>query len=198
MTSRYPEAGSFFASLETRKVLLDAVRNQLRIERGDPMGSSETGNQCIAYYKIARSNFLGDLQEYAAGLDHGNLESIYMGMEQTRFNHLIEIRNNIGIYLPVFFFFPMQIPIKQTAFPIFVGSALKLDTELQELQKSLKPHENVNIGEVKLHFEATEEDVEDYEASHEGTENFWPCFQCIILESLIKNCIQYKLPIFIF
>lgn len=198
LSSRYPEPSGFFAPIEMRKSLLTSIRNQMRVERGNILVSSESGNQCMVHYKISRHNFLVELQEYAVNLDHGSSEAIYMGTEQTRFNHLVEIRNNPGIYLPIFFLFPTQISIPQQKFPVFVGSADKLQIELAEIDKELRARERVDIGDVQLYFEASEEDMEDYEASHEGTEHFWPSFQFIILDNLIKNCIQYKLPLFIF
>jgi hypothetical protein len=198
MGAQHPENNSFFASLENRKELLNAIKNQMKSERGSESMGEEKGDKLLAYFKIARNNFLGDIQEYTSALDHSSLEAIYMGMEQTRFNHLIEIRNNIGIYLPVFFFFPLRIAIKQNALPIFVGSSVKLATELAEIQTTLKPNEKVKLGDFPQNFEANEEDVEDYEADHEGVENFWACFNYIVLDSLVKKSLQEKLPIFIF
>lgn len=198
MTAAYPKSGNFFASLDNRKALLNATRGQIKSEVGDCIISSERGNKHILYYQIPRDNFLADLQEYATSLDHTNLEHVYMGMEQTCFNHLVEIRNNIGIYLPIFFMFPLQISIKQNALPIFVGSAVKLQSELNEIKKSLNPHDKVKLGDIQNNFEPTEEDMEDYEASHEGTDNFWACFGYIIFEKLVQMSIQSQLPIFVF
>lgn len=198
MKAKHPDSNSFFAPLENRRELLNALREQIKIVRGDEYVSSERGNDCAAYFNITQDNFLRHLQEYTVALDQSNLDNIFMGIEQTRFNHLVEIHNNVGIYLPVFFFFPLRISIKQNALPIFVGSSVKLQVELREINKTLKAHDNIDIGQIGNKFVASEEDMEDYEASHEGTENFWPSFSYIVMEALVKKSLEVKLPIFIF
>lgn len=198
LTSAHPVPGSFFHSLETRKALLNSVREQIKSESSAPVVSSEQGNRCIAQVQIARENFLGDLQEFCAVQDYDSVEALYMGQQQSRFNHLIEIRNNVGIYLPVFFFFPFQIFPKQSRLPIFVGSAVKLQIELAEIDKALNAKSKIDLGEMGTMFSATEEDVEDYEATHEGVEHFWASFAHSVLGSLVKKSIQTKLPIFVF
>jgi ribosomal protein S8 len=197
LSGEYPHANSFFASPAHRQGLLTAIKNQIKFERSSDYVVEEKPNKLVAYCKIKRSNFLKDIQEYAAGLDHANLEGIYMGVEQSRFNHLIEIHNNVGIYLPAFFFFPMRIAIKQMALPIFIGSAVKLQTELAEIEKVLNAQQKVKLT-ITERFEVSDEDVEDYEASYEGSENFWPSFNLLILDHLVKYSLQYKLPIFVF
>lgn len=198
LNSSYPDNSSFFASPENRKEMLAAVKNQMRLEKGNDYVGEGKGDKVQSYYKIARHNMLTPLQEYAAATDKGTLEAIYKGLEQTRFNHLIEIRNNMGIYIPVFFFFPFRISIKQNALPIFVGSLVKLQSELSEIQKLLTPEEKIKLGTLTDNFEADEEAIEDYEAEHEGVDHFWAGFACLILASLTKKALQRKTPLFIF
>lgn len=198
MSGDYPDANSFFASPANRQELLGAIKNQIKFERGSDYLGEEKNNKLIAHFKIKRNNFLKDIQEYAASIDRANLEAIYMGIEQSRFNHLIEIHNNVGIYLPILFFFPMRIAIKQISLPIFVGSSIKLQSELAEIDTTLDAHAKVKLGTIKDKFEVGEEDVEDYEASYEGTENFWPSFDLLIMEHMVKHSLQQKMPVFVF
>ena len=198
MAGNYPDTSHFFSNAANRQELLVAIKKQLKLEKGNDYVGEEKGDKLVAYQKITRNNFLTSLQEYATSLDQGNLEAIYTGIEQTRFNHLIEIRNSIGIYLPVFLMFPLRISIKQHALPIFVGSTVKLQIELAEIEINLQAKSKVKLGEIKEKFEAGEEDLEDYEAAHEGGEHFWPSFSWNLLDSVVKRSLQHKTPIFIF
>ncbi len=183
-----------FASVEYQIELSKVIKNQLKVMKNNEYIGDEKG-KCSFLAQVERDNLLGDLQEFAAITDSGNIEEIYRGTQQTRFNHLIEIRNNIGIYLPTFFFFPMRLAVKQNGMPIFIGSSLKLYTELQEINTSLKAQEKLQLSVSPDSFIAEEEDVEDYEASYEGLQQFWPSFSYIVLECLVKKSIQTKSPI---
>ena len=97
-----------FASVSYQLELLKVIKNQLRMLKNSEYVGEEKG-KCTFSSQVERDSLLGELQEFAAGVDEGNIEEIYKGTQQTRFNHLIEIRNNIGIYLPTFFFFPLLV-----------------------------------------------------------------------------------------
>lgn len=190
-------SSSFYAIIQNQRELEEAIKKEMKLIRSSEYIGEEWGNG-LAEFEIEKNNFLSDIQEFGASIDKGNIELIYKGTEQTRFNHLIEIRNNIGVYLPVFFFFPMRISLKQSVLPIFVGSAPKLYMELQELKKELKSIQDIEIEDLEDFFEASEEDLEDYEAVHEGVEQFWPSFSYIILQRLAKITIKSRMPLFIY
>ncbi|NUM33841.1 MAG: hypothetical protein HUU50_04825 [Candidatus Brocadiae bacterium] len=186
----------FYSSIENQIELLKAIKMQMKNNTGNEYIGSEKGKRAFSV-DIARSNFLTPLQEYAASIDQDNLEEIYKGSQQTRFNHLIEIHNNLGVYLPVFNFFPLHIAIKNTVLPIFVGSSQKLYSEIQEIKQMLKPQEQVKLEIAGESFQAGDEDLEDFEANYEGVRHFWPIYTCLIMENLIKKSLEQKLPIFI-
>ena len=191
------DRNNFYASSQNQNQLKKAIKRQLKLEKGNEFIGVETGER-LAHYDIARSNFLTNIQEYSASLDQNNLEAIYRGTEQTRFNHLIEIHSNIGVYLPVYFFFPMRIAIEQNVMPVFVGSAPKLYSELEQLDQSLHAHDHVDLGKIPENFVAHEENLEDYEADYEGVINFWSIFTYLILESLVKKSLDSQMPLFIY
>lgn len=186
----------FYSSIENQIELLKAIKLQMKNSTGSEYIGLERGKRILSV-DIARSNFLTPLQEYAASIDEDNLEEIYKGSQQTRFNHLIEIHSNIGVYLPVFSFFPLHIAIKNTVLPIFVGSSQKLYTELQEIKQILKPQEHVKLDMIGDNFQAGEDDLEDFEANYEGIRHFWPIYSYLVLENLIKKSVEQKLPVFI-
>ncbi len=181
-------------TVEYQLELVKLIKNQLKQVKNSEYIGEEKGKTIFAA-QIEHSSFLTELQEFAASIDETNIEEIYKGNQQTRFNHLIEIRNNVGIYLPVFFFFPMRIALRNDALPIFVGSTPKLYTELQELATSLKPQDKLELNITSDSFVAAEEDLEDYEATYEGMQHFWPIFSFVVLENLVKKSLQNKLPI---
>ncbi len=187
----------FFTSPENRKELAAEIKRQLKWEKGNIFVGNEKNTSCVSHVQIAKNNFLNDIQEYAASQEGILLDDVYMGQKQSCYNHLIEIRNSIGIYLPVYFFFPMMISIKQHALPIFVGSSIKLYTELKQLNKKLEADKKVDI-DITAFLDASDEDVEDYETSYDEVENFWPCFSYLTMMSLVKRGVQSKLPIFVF
>ena len=191
------DRNNFYASSQNQNQLKKAIKRQLKLEKGNESIGMEQG-QRLANYDIDRSNFLTNIQEYSASLDKNNLEGIYRGTEQTRFNHLIEIHSNVGVYLPIFFFFPMRIALEQNVLPVFIGSAPKLYSELQQLNKSLQAHDHVDLGKISENFIAHDEDLEDYEADYEGVSNFWSIFTYLILESLVKKSLDSQMPLFIY
>ena len=135
---------------------------------------------------------------WSGSLENSNLEAVYTVTEQTTFNHLIEIRNNIGIYLPVYFFFPIRISLQNTVFPIFVGSLPKLQKELSQINTNLNAREKLKINEIPYFITVSEEDVEDYESSHEGVELFWVAYSYCLLEKLVNRALEAKFPVFIY
>ena len=180
-----------------QRELVKSVKNEIKSCNGSSYIGQETG-QCLSRIRIEKANFLSDLQEYAASVDKDSIEEIYKGNQQTRFNHLIEIRNNIGIYLPVFFFFPLRIAVKQSSLPVFVGSLDKLYQELQEINLHLNAYEEVSLGTIDDNFHASEEDLEDYEADNDGIQHFWPIFNYVVLEILVQKSLKAKLPLFVY
>lgn len=183
-----------FAGIDYQQELLRVIKAHIKAIKGTEAIGDERGKTAFIA-QIDHTHFLSELQEYAASVDESNIEEIYKGNQQTRFNHLVEIRNNIGIYLPVFFFFPLRISIKQNTMPIFIGSVPKLATELQEIGASLKPQEKMKLKLEGDSFVAGEEDLEDYEADYEGVKHFWSSFSFIIMDNLIQKSLQQKLPI---
>ena len=198
ITSSKTSKQSFFASPQNRFELANTIKRQLKHEIDKSYIGQENVKNCAAHIRIERNSFLTDIQEYAATQEDTNLDAVYMGQEQSCYNHLIEIHNNIGVYLPTYFFFPILISIKGQALPIFVGSGVKLYTELKQINKNLQAEQNVDLGDISPFLDAGEEDVEDYESSYEGTENFWASFDYIIMMTLLKKSLQTKLPLFIF
>ena len=193
------DSNHYFASKENRKELVAEIKKAVKWETGKDYICDEDSKKCAAFLSIERNNFLSDIQEYAAGQENRNLEAVYMGKQQSCYSHLIEIQNSIGIFLPIFFFFPLHISTKSHALPIFIGSSIKLHSELRHLNKSLKAKENTALEEEITPFlEATEEDVEDYEFQHDGVDTFWPCFNYLVLSMLAKRSVATKSPIFIF
>ena len=192
-------SNSFYGSLSCQSECKHIIKTKLKAIKGNTYIGNERGN-CVFTADINRDNFLSDLQEYAVSLDKDHLEEIYKGVEETRFNHLVGIRNSIGIYIPTFFFFPIHISLKNSPVPIFVGSSVKLAQELEVINTTLqaKKHMDVNELPIKDKFEAEEEDLEDYEADYEGMKNFWPCFTFHILEAMVKKGLEHKYPLFIF
>lgn len=188
---------NFYSAASNQLELLKAIQLQMQLLTGNEYLGAAQGKR-VCHIDIARPNFILALQEYATSIDHDNLEEIYKGNQQTRFNHLIEIRSNVGLYLPTFFFFPLHISISNHALPIFVGSAPKLYRELQEIKLHLKPEGQINLSPIGETFHAGEEELEDYEADHEGLRSFWPIFAYTIFESLVKKSLEHKLPFFIF
>lgn len=182
---------------EDQKLLVDQIKKQIKLNTGQSFIGVEKGENAVNV-EIAQENFLHHLQEYAASIDEENIEQIYKETQQTRFNHLIEIHNNVGVYLPIFFFFPIHIARKYNSFPIFVGSSVKLACELQEIDKILKAKNSMDLGNMDDKFFASEEDIEDYEISYEDLDNFWPKFNYTILDKLIQKSLKQKLPIFIY
>lgn len=185
---------NIFSLVAYQLELLKVIKSSLRSLKNMEYIGEERG-KCIFTVRVERDNLLGELQDFAVITDEGNIEEVYKGNQQTRFNHLVEIRNNMGIYLPTFFFFPQRLAVKQNGMPIFVGSSIKLLSELQEINASLKAGENLSLNMGTDSFIATEEDVEDYEATYEGMPNFWGSFAYICLEALVKKSIQHKFPI---
>lgn len=188
------QKNNVFAGLDYQQELLKTIKAHIKKIKGSDAIGEERG-RTIFEAGIDHNNFLSELQEYAASIDESNVEEIYKGNQQTRFNHLIEIRNNIGIYLPTFFFFPLRISIKQNTLPIFIGSVPKLYTELQEIGTMLKAQEKMKLNIEDRSFIAGEEDLEDYEANYEGMKHFWASFSFLIMDNLVKKSQQSKLPI---
>lgn len=187
---------SFVKSPENQKELIQLLKTRIKAIKGNEIIGNERG---ICEYKvdIKRENFLSELQEYAVSLDHDNIDEIYRGTQETRFNHLVQLSNHIGIYLPIFFFFPIHIATKGNPLPIFIGSSIKLAQELESINASLQAKKQMQIDISDSEFSADEEDLEDYEADNEGVKNFWASFSFQVLHTIVYKSIQTKLPLFI-
>lgn len=193
------DTSHYFASKENKKELVTEIKKAVKWETGSDYICDEESRKCAAFLEIERNNFLNEIQEYATQQEKRNLESVYMGKQQSSYSHLVEIRNSIGIYLPIYFFFPLHISTKNHALPIFIGSSVKLKIELEQIDKKLKAIDNTALNDDLSAFaDIGEEDVEDFEFQHEGVDVFWPCFNYLIMNMLAKRSIKSKLPIFVF
>lgn len=198
MQSNTIHQSAYFSSLANRQKIVAELKKEIRLLKNVEYIGAEQNAKPVQYVDIQRSDFLNELQEYCANADKCSLDDVYTGIQQTRFNHLVEIKNSIGIYLPTFFFFPTRIEIEDCPVPIYVGSGVKLFTELQEIDAILKAGAKVNIGKISPKFQLDEEGLEDIEATHEGVEDFWPSTAYLVMSHLIQVSLKSKMPLFVY
>lgn len=130
---------------------------------------------CVCNLKIARIGVLNDLKEFARSDD--------------RFRHLVEGRESMAVYLPIAFQEPL------VAGALHVGSSVRLQQELAELNKSLQVEKTFALKKMVDFLSADEEAISKYESKFDTTGGFWLKFGYVIIKKLTDMSLQHKLPI---
>lgn len=145
---------------------------------------------CEVDFLIDREEPFRELMAYAANVDKVNREKVYEGLQQTRFEHLVKMRNNVSYFVPAFFFFPIRLVLAGESTPIYVGSSIKLKYEVYELNKLLKI-EPRSVQKMPDFFIGAKESLEDFQDITK-----WIQFTFILLTKLVFRSQEKGLPIF--
>jgi hypothetical protein len=145
---------------------------------------------CEIDFLIDREVPFRELSLFAAKTDGVEVENVYEGVQQTHFEHLIKLRNNVSYFVPLFFFFPVRIVLAGETAPIYVGSSIKLKYEVYELNKKLKigPQQVQSMPDF---FRASRESLEDFDNQVK-----WIQFTFILLTKIVFKSQEKRLPIF--
>ncbi len=184
---------------KNRELVLPEVKKAIKADVGSESVGHEAqdAGECTCKFMVDRAGMLGEIQEYAIALDGSDYEGVYRGEEQCRFNHLIEIKDGGGFYLPVYFFFPIWVQAKGLVYPVFIGSAPRLLEELHILNESLKVDETTKLAKMPDFLMADEEQIEDYEYAFGSEDNFWERFTFVLLKKLAEKSIATGMPIIV-
>ncbi|MEK7484504.1 MAG: hypothetical protein AABZ60_09270 [Planctomycetota bacterium] len=145
---------------------------------------------CEIDFLLDREEPFNELINYMAATDKVNREKVYDGIQQTQFEHLIKLRNQVSYFVPIFFFFPIRLLLTGESTPIYVGSTIKLKYEVYELNKRLKLDPR-SVQKMPDFFKATKESLEDFDNLSK-----WIHFSFILLTKLVFRSQEKKLPIF--
>lgn len=181
---------------EAQKILKE-LKRVMPGEIGTDAIGVEEGAELVCNYQVERGELLTELQEYALEVEDNTPDGVYSGEQQTRFNHLVEIRNSPGYYLPVYFFFPLWVPVKDLRVPVFVGSSMRLAEELEMLDSQLEASQNAKLAKMPDFMRAARDQLEDYESSLGRGDNFWEKFTFALLRRLVVRSVERKMPIVI-
>ncbi|MBI4612176.1 MAG: hypothetical protein HY720_01040 [Planctomycetes bacterium] len=181
-----------------REEIVREIKKAIHLETGvEDIGVEEDTGDCACKFMVDRAGMLIELQEFAIGLDEAETEAVYRGEQQTRFNHLIEIKDGVGFYLPVYFFFPIWVQTKALVYPLFVGSAPRLLEELLLVNEKLDIEKSAKLARMPDYLMADEEQIEDYEYAFGSEDNFWERFAFVLLKKLSEKSIEKKMPVII-
>lgn len=182
-----------------REAILQEVKKAIRFETGFEEVGLEAADsaECVCKFMVDRNGMLGELQDYAINLDEVDSEAVYRGEEQTRFNHLVEIKDGGGFYLPHYFFFPIWIQTKALVYPVFVGSAPRLLEELELINAKLEVEKSAKLSRMPDFLMADEEQIEDYEYAFGSEDNFWERFTFVLVKKLAEKSVETRMPIIV-
>jgi len=161
----------------------------------DPGDWDARSGETVCNLRLDRGAVLQDLRVFAASLDRQSATEIYQGNAQSRFLHLIKNRDRESYYLPVPFPEPIMVLVSDTKQFIPVGSSVRLLKELQEINRDLRVEATFKIKKMVDFFQASEDDILQYEARLGNDPNFWVKFGFVLMEKLARKSVESRLPV---
>ncbi len=185
------------AEVDQRRIVMDQLTRQLkeavRLETGQMLIGEEQG-ECVSHIHIDVDHLLDHIKEHCCSYEKNELDLVFKGEQQTRFNQLLTIPV-AGIYIPQYFFFPIWVTIEGLRNPIWVGSAPRLMEETGLLTDSLGLDERLVDRMPKFMF-ANEQEMEDYATELSG-DLFFARMSYNILRRLGTECVESSFPILV-
>lgn len=196
---RRAKALGFFGGWKERRRMrrfVAEVARQLAIQEVSAGDWDRHVGQTVCSFKIDRQGVLHDLREFTAKIEDKSYVSCSNGTQKSSFPHLMQSMERFAFYIPVEFPDPIWVTLDADSEPIPVGSALKLEKELESLNEHLKVEETFRLTKMVDFFAASDRDIAKFESTadmHGG--NFWVKFGYVLIRKLAHKSVEHSLPI---
>lgn len=188
--SRNEEGRNLFDRLKVKwklKNLVDRINDGLLSQNVRPNGWENVEGETQCRLRVAKLGLLQELREYA--------QQKLPGSESSRFPHFLQHRDWHSYYIPVDFPRPFSVRGEGKGQMIPIGSSIRLQKELVEVNKLLKLDRGLDAGKMVAYLDVSERDILKYETTSEYTPDFWLRFGFVILKKLCDASVQHRMPI---
>lgn len=190
--------GLFDAEYKKRRryeAIVRAIGQGLQEQGIDPAGWDQRDGECVCNLKVDRLGVLQDLRMFAGELDQKSTTDIYEGKVDSRFVHLIRNRDRDAFYLPIDFPEPMLILEHETREYLPVGSAVRLQRELDLLNREIRIEKTFKLKGMVDFFQAGDEEIRQFDLRFGNDPQFWMKFSFVLLQKLAKKSVECGFPI---
>lgn len=185
------EAGfNFFDRLKAKwklKSLIERINDGLLSQNVSPNGWDKIEGDTQCRLRVAKIGLLQELREY--------VQREFSGSEPSKFPHFMQHRDWHSYYIPVDFPRPFSVRGDGKGQVIPIGSSLRLQKELAEVNKILKLDRGMDANKMVAYLDVSERDIFKYETTSEYTPDFWLRFGFVILKKLCDTSVQHRMPI---
>lgn len=188
--SRNETGLNFFGRLKAKwklKSLIGRINDGLLSQNVSPNGWDKVSGDTQCRLRVAKLGLLQELREYA--------QRTFSGSEPSKFPHFMQHRDWHSYYIPVDFPRPFSVRGEGKGQVIPIGSSLRLQKELAEVNKILKLDRGMDANKMVAYLDVSERDIFKYETTSEYMPDFWLRFGFVILKKLCDASVQHKMPI---
>jgi len=191
------ELGFFGAWKRKRRMqaVLRTINAELAAQGVEVGGWDQKEGETVCNLRMDRLTVMQDLRVFAAAMDKQSATEIFLGQADSRFVHLIKNRDRDAYYLPIDFPEPIMVLDAETQEFLPVGSAVRLQRELAEMDKTLRVEKTFQVKKMVDFFQAGEAEIRQFDQRFGHDPQFWLKFGFVVLQKLARKSVETGFPV---
>ncbi|MEE9310788.1 MAG: hypothetical protein V3V10_00120 [Planctomycetota bacterium] len=152
---------------------------------------------CISHFRCERFTFLQPLRDFACFLNGTTIEEVVEENAWTESLHIVLMGENDVLIVPFDFPMPLTVRIEGRNFPLIIGSAPRIQKELENLDEYVAVEETLGIKAFPAFVEMDRKAMAKFEKAEGVGRRFWAKWGVVALRGLVQRSLKSGVPLIV-
>ncbi|MCF6227662.1 MAG: hypothetical protein L3J82_03210 [Planctomycetes bacterium] len=152
---------------------------------------------CISHFRCERFSFLQPLRDFACFINGTTIEEVVEENAWTESLHIVLMGENDVLIVPFDFAMPLTVQIEGRNFPLIIGSAPRIQKELDNLDEYVAVEKTLGIKSFPAFVEMDRQAMAKFEKAEGVGRRFWAKWGVAALRGLVQRSMTSGVPLIV-